>query len=102
VAVDAATTDGGAVDAETDAAVVVIDTTPVPLAAPVWLKLVRTGAKFSGYTSTDGTTWELWSEIPVLVLPDNIYVGVAATAQTATGVARSVLEAVQMNTPPLP
>jgi regulation of enolase protein 1 (concanavalin A-like superfamily) len=56
-------------------------------AAPGWVRLVREGNLFSGYTSTDGTTWAL-VEADTVAMASTVYVGVALTshdtAQRAT------------------
>ncbi len=46
---------------------------------PVWLRLVRHGDTFSGYTSGDGEHWgDPWSTDPVPGLADAMDIGIAA------------------------
>ena len=45
----------------------------------VWMRLKRTGDKFSAYTSADGLTWVQYTEF-AMEMPKNIYLGMAATA----------------------
>jgi regulation of enolase protein 1 (concanavalin A-like superfamily) len=57
--------------------------------APVWLRLVRQGTQFTGYHSTNGTTWTT-AGTATISMTASIYVGLAvtsrvdATAATAT------------------
>ncbi len=44
--------------------------------APRWLRIVRAGSTFTGYTSDDATTWTLLGSTTA-ALPDPLYVGVA-------------------------
>jgi regulation of enolase protein 1 (concanavalin A-like superfamily) len=48
-------------------------------AAPGWVRLVREGNLFSGYTSTDGTTWSLVSS-DTITMASTVYVGLAVTS----------------------
>ncbi|MFN7926753.1 MAG: hypothetical protein U0Y68_02215 [Blastocatellia bacterium] len=47
--------------------------------APYWLKLVRAGNMFTGYTSADGATWKLIGTQSV-VMANTIYVGLAVSS----------------------
>jgi hypothetical protein len=46
-----------------------------------WLRLVRSGNTFTGYSSTNGTTWTVISSV-TLALPATMYVGMAASSHT--------------------
>jgi regulation of enolase protein 1 (concanavalin A-like superfamily) len=63
------------------------------LAAPYWVRLVRSGNLFSGYRSADGVTWTLQAQA-TLALGQTLSVGLAVTAHNnatlATGVFSSV------------
>ena len=50
---------------------------------PGWVRLVRTGYKFDGYYSTDGTTWTLMGSDTV-PMTDPVYVGIAVTSHNAS------------------
>ena len=50
---------------------------------PVWLKLQRTGNTFTGYTSTDGTQWDVVGSTDVS-MPNSIAVGLAVTSHDVT------------------
>lgn len=57
----------------------------VGLAAPRWLRLVRSGNTFSGYTSVDGATWTLVGAATIPGFSTNAYVGLAVTASATIG-----------------
>ncbi len=47
--------------------------------APTWLKIVRSGNIFSGYLSSDGTTWTLVGT-DTIPMANNAYIGMAVSA----------------------
>jgi len=51
------------------------------VAAPVWVKLVRTGSSIIGYRSTDGVTWTQVSSQTVSMATE-VFVGLAVTSRT--------------------
>src|SRR5262249_52100606 len=55
-------------------------------AAPVWLRLVRQGNRFSGYRSMDGVTWIQVGPTVTLTMTTDVFVGLALTAHNNTGV----------------
>lgn len=54
-------------------------TTHAGLAAPYWVKVVRSGSTFSGYSSSDGVTWTLVGS-DTLSMATNVYFGLALTS----------------------
>ena len=46
---------------------------------PAWMRLVREGNTFTGYTSDDGVTWKTEGQVDVL-LPSAIQVGVVVNS----------------------
>jgi len=50
------------------------------LVAPVWLKLVRSGANFSGYYSADGQNWTQVGTTQAVTMASNMLAGLAVTA----------------------
>ena len=48
-------------------------------AAPGWVRIVREGNLFSGYTSTNGTTWSL-VDTDTIAMASTVYVGLAVTS----------------------
>ena len=62
--------------------------------APYWVKMVRSGSTFSGYSSSDGTNWALVGS-DTITMASNIYVGLAVTAHTNTAINHAVFSSVQ-------
>ena len=52
------------------------------LSSPRWLRLSRSGNSFSGYTSSDGTTWNLLGATAISGFTSNAYIGLAVTANS--------------------
>ena len=48
-----------------------------------WIRLKRTGNKFTGYTSTDGKSWKEYASF-TLDLPQKVYLGPAVTSHKTT------------------
>lgn len=53
------------------------------LSSPRWLRLVRSGNSFSGYTSGDGTTWNLLGSTAISGFSSNACIGLAVTANSS-------------------
>ena len=49
------------------------------VAAPYWLRLVRTGDTFSGYRSADGTNWSLLDSATI-GMSETVYIGLAVSS----------------------
>jgi len=49
----------------------------------VWVRLVRQGDTFTGYSSTDGTNWTQTGQV-TLSLPTQVYVGIAVASHSTT------------------
>ena len=50
------------------------------LDAPVWVKLVRTGDVFTGFTSTDGATWTQQGDPMTVTMTDPVLIGLEYTS----------------------
>jgi hypothetical protein len=61
------------------------DGTPdFPVTFPnTWIRLKRTGNKFTGYTGTDGKSWKEYASF-TLDLPEKVYLGAAVTSHNIT------------------
>jgi hypothetical protein len=102
--------DGGAPDAEpadaepSDAEAVDAAPKVRPDFVPTWVKLVRVGNRFVGFTSLDGRTWTAVADVRDFVIAQNAFVGVFATSQTEASAATATLErfTVAAPTTPLP
>ena len=46
-----------------------------------WIRLKRTGNKFSAFTGTDGRKWKLYTEF-TMEMPQNLYLGMAVTGHS--------------------
>lgn len=68
--------------------------------APIWLRLVRSGARFDAYRSTDGTAWTLMSTQYVTMAP-TVYVGMAVTSRNATEIATAAFDHYQVASAPV-
>ena len=64
-------------------------------AAPVWLRLVRSGPSLKGYASADGVTWTLRGE-SIQSLPQNVLIGLAVTAHNNAALNTSVFDNVSI------
>jgi hypothetical protein len=53
---------------------------PLPDAAPLWLRLVRQGARLTGYVSADGVAWVEDGSVMMPTLPDELLGGLAVCA----------------------
>jgi outer membrane protein assembly factor BamB/regulation of enolase protein 1 (concanavalin A-like superfamily) len=58
--------------------------TGVSSAAPIWVKVIRTGTSFTAYTSTDGTNWTAYpsSTVTIPALSGSILGGMADTSHS--------------------
>ena len=57
----------------------------------VWVRLQRVGNVFNGYTSTDGSTWTLFSSVTV-ALPATVDLGLAVASNVSTTTTTAVME----------
>ncbi len=55
------------------------------LIAPCWLRLVRSGNNFSGYTSADGVVWSLVGSATISGFGSNAFVGLVVSAGANAG-----------------
>lgn len=77
--------------------------TGVASTAPGWVRLVRTGANFEAFRSSDGVTWvSLGTD--VVPMADSVYVGIATTSHNTSATTEAVLENLTVGTgaPPPP
>ncbi|PTX98402.1 NosD domain-containing protein [Opitutus sp. ER46] len=51
---------------------------------PVWFKLERSGNTFTGYTSSNGTTWTAVGSVTIAGMPATVYLGLADCARSST------------------
>jgi len=72
-------------------------------AAPIWLKVSRSGTTFTGYQSTDGTTWNQIGSIAIS-MNASVFVGTAVTSHTTSSTATATFDNVTIGgtAPPPP
>jgi phosphatidylserine/phosphatidylglycerophosphate/cardiolipin synthase-like enzyme len=63
-------------------------------APPRWVKLVRSGATFTGYESADGTTWTTVGSATISMSASTVYVGLAVTSHTTSGSSTATITSV--------
>ena len=71
-------------------------------APPQWVKLVRRGNSFSGYVSTDGTSWSyVGSELVLMPANSAVYVGIAVASfiNTASNPTTAVIDGISIGLP---
>jgi alpha-galactosidase len=74
------------------------------LTVPCWLRLVRTGNKFKGYTSVNGTDWTQIGTVTISMTPA-VRIGLCVTAHNNSKISTAKFENVSINTdttPPSP
>jgi regulation of enolase protein 1 (concanavalin A-like superfamily) len=57
-------------------------------AVPYWIRLVRSGSTFTGYRSTNGSTWTLMGSATI-AMKATVYVGLAVTSHNGSAAARA-------------
>jgi RHS repeat-associated protein len=66
---------------------------------PYWVKLVRSGSIFSGYSSLDGISWVQVGSNVTISMAQNVYVGLAVSSGSATtGISTATFDNVSVNT----
>jgi len=68
---------------------------------PSWVKLVRSGATFTGYSSPDGTTWTQ-NFTTTISMASSVYVGLAVTSNLAANRATAQFDSISIPSPTTP
>jgi hypothetical protein len=71
-----------------------VSTTVTGVAAPIWVKLNRTGNVFNAYQSVDGVSWTQVGSTLTLSMTASVYVGLALTAHTTSTITTSAISQV--------
>jgi YD repeat-containing protein len=75
-----------------------VQISPFPgLTLPYWVKLVRSGNSFSGYTSPDGVNWTQSSSTQTIPMITNVYVGLAVSSGSVSSLATATFDNVSVN-----
>ena len=71
------------------------------LAAPHWIKLVRSGNSFTAYRSVNGTSWTQQGTPQTISMGTSVYIGLAVTAHNASLLSTATFDHVTLTaTPP--
>ena len=68
-------------------------------ALPYWVKLVRSGNIFTGYISTDGVNWLQLGATQNIPMAQNVYIGLALSANNASAVVTGSFDHVTITAP---
>ncbi len=68
---------------------------------PVWLKIVRQGDNFTGYTSFDGAQWSQTGSYTLVSAPATLYVGFAVTSHDPNVLSHVVFDNVSLASAPV-
>ena len=67
---------------------------------PYWVKVVRSGSSFSGYVSVDGVSWVQVGTTQTISMSQNVYIGLAVSANNNSVVATASFDNVSITQPP--
>jgi len=65
---------------------------------PYWVKLVRSGNSFSGYSSADGVNWTQAGSTQTISMAQNVYIGLAVTSNNNSALDTASFDNVSINT----
>ncbi len=65
---------------------------------PYWIRVVRNGSTFSGYTSSDGATWVQAGSNVTITMAQNAYVGLVESSNSTSSLATSTFDNVAVTT----
>jgi RHS repeat-associated protein len=63
---------------------------------PYWIKLVRSGNTFNGYTSADGVNWVQMVSTQTVSMGQNVYVGLAVSSNSISALATATFDNVSV------
>jgi regulation of enolase protein 1 (concanavalin A-like superfamily) len=69
---------------------------------PYWVKLIRSGNNFSGYGSPDGVSWTQVGPTQTITMAQNVYIGLAVSADTNTSLATATFDNVSISSAAAP
>jgi hypothetical protein len=70
--------------------------TDAPDGPPIWLRLVRKGAVFTGFISGDGVNWIKDGEITIVGMPPSLEIGMAVTSHDNKDTAMAVFQSLRI------
>jgi regulation of enolase protein 1 (concanavalin A-like superfamily) len=71
------------------------------IAAPAWVRLVRSANQFTAYSSTDGVTWTTIATATI-TMGSTVYVGLAVTSHDASSKATATIDSFKSTQPSAP
>jgi len=69
---------------------------------PYWVKLVRSGSTFSGYSSYNGTSWTQIGTGQSITMSQNVYIGLAVSSANNSTLDTATFDNVSISTPSSP
>src|SRR6266478_5356994 len=69
---------------------------------PLWVKLIRTGSAFNGYTSPDGVNWTQVGTSHTISMAQNVYVGLAVSSYSTSAFATATFDNVSVSSTATP
>ena len=69
---------------------------------PYWVKLVRSGSTFTGYTAPDGVNWSQVGTTQTISMAQNVYIGLAVSSDTTSSLSTATFDNVSITTPTVP
>jgi len=66
-------------------------------ALPYWVKLVRSGSTFKGYTSSDGVNWVQVGTSQTISMAQNAYIGLAVSADNNSALVTATIDNVSLS-----
>ncbi|HET8707717.1 MAG TPA: hypothetical protein VFM46_15550, partial [Pseudomonadales bacterium] len=82
----------------TTATATATDKNTTGVSTPIWIRLVRSGNTFTGYTSTNGTTWTSRASFSV-TQANSLYLGAAVISGSSTELANVSIDNVTLTQP---
>jgi hypothetical protein len=76
------------------------DSTVATPTFPTWVRVVRTGNNFSGYTSTDGNTWTQIGTTQTITANSTMLAGLAVTSNSTSALCTAVFDNVTLSSWP--
>ncbi len=64
---------------------------------PYWVKLVRSGSSFSGYSSYNGVTWTQVGTSQTISMAQTVYIGLAVTSRSTTALTTATFDNVSIS-----
>jgi RHS repeat-associated protein len=69
---------------------------------PYWVKLVRSGNTFTGYTGPDGVNWTQVGTTQTISMAQNVYIGLAVSSDTTSALSTATIDNVSITTSTIP